>query len=95
MTTNDWPAVEIAARQAGWCRIGDAWVGPCPVTGVGHTSVEPGYAADGVFMRCSNPVCISPRQGKPQIKLGLERYLNHKAKLLAALAGSAPQGPRK
>ena len=80
----DWPKVAAAARAAGWVQIGGAWVGVCPVTGVGHTSVEFGARAhDGVLMRCSNPMCISPRPGKPAAKLGKDRYERHKALLLA------------
>lgn len=80
---SDWPEVEAAAKVAGWVRIGSAWVGVCPVTKLGHTSVEYGSRArDGVLMRCSNPTCISPRPDNPAVKLGKERYERHKAALL-------------
>lgn len=78
--SDDWDAVEAAAKRAGWKRSGSLLQGPCPVTDEEHCTVEPGdMANDGVLMKCYAPSCqrIAPT-------LGGARYHQHKEALLQA-----------
>ena len=77
--SNDWDAVEAAAKPAGWKRSGSLLQGPCPVTDEDYCTVESAWANDGVLMRCYAPSCKKVRPTP-----GGARYREHKDALLKA-----------
>ena len=65
------------ADAAGWeTETLDRWRGRCPVTDEGCCTVEPGFAEDGVLMKCWRLECITP-----QGRLGRKRYREHRTAL--------------
>ena len=87
-TQNDWPAVEAAAKRAGWTQSRDSWWGPCPITGEGGCFARPGkWAPDGVVMGCKS---CQERLGRKKLD---DEYHPHKAALLALSSATASGMP--